>query len=97
MTSLTLKQIEDLLDRKLDQKFEENLQNFSTKDDLKNFATKDDMKNLATKEDMQEIKETLEKIEIALFTVTDKNKADKKELDQLTKRVGKIEKTFRQI
>lgn len=53
MKKSDLCQIANLIDERLDVKFDEKLKNFATKDDLKLLATKDDLKNLAIKDDLE--------------------------------------------
>lgn len=55
MRKSDLKQISDLMD----QKFDEKLVGFATKDDLKQFATKEDLKQFATKKDLDASEERI--------------------------------------
>lgn len=104
MNSYDLKQIDNLVKKRL--------KNFATKDDLKQelkdyptkadlnkelkgFATKADLNSFATKADLKDLKNQFElKIDEAvasIIEVVDKNKADKKDLDIIETRVSKIE------
>jgi predicted nucleic acid-binding OB-fold protein len=60
---------------------------FATKDDLKNFATKDDLKQLKT-ELIEEIKDS----EAFIVASADRNKAEKSVVEDLQRRVIKIER-----
>ncbi|HNZ86416.1 MAG TPA: hypothetical protein PLD95_01610 [bacterium] len=79
MKKSDLCQIADLIDERLDVKFDEKLKNFATKDDLKNFATKDDL--CRVEEDLHNINERLD----SFATKDDLHKIDKKLNDFATK------------
>ncbi len=75
MTGLTIKQVSDLLDKK-----------------LKNFATKDDLVNLH-----RQIEYRIDEAEVRITQVVQNTKADKKDFENITKRVDKIEKALRTV
>lgn len=73
-----------------------DVKNFLTKNDTKNFLTKADAKNFATKDDINAMgkrltKEIREAEAFAIITA-DKHKAEKTVVDDLEKRVTKIER-----
>lgn len=72
--------------------------NMVTKDDAKNFITKDDAKNFATKDDLNIMEKRLSKeirdVETSITLSADKHKAEKKIVDDLEKRVSRIEHKF---
>ena len=84
MNYTDLKQIDKLLEKRL--------KNFANKDDLKTFATKDDLKkilsNYPTKKDL---KRELDDLAVELTLSTDHHKAEKNKVEDLEKRVIRIE------
>jgi hypothetical protein len=90
MDQKTLKQLEKLIQKLLNQ----SMLNVATKDDLKNFATKDDFKQL--KADLKQLKadliEEIKDSEGFIVGSVDKHKADKVVVEELDKRVTKIER-----
>ena len=74
MKKSDLCQIANLIDERLDIKFDEKLKNFATKDDLGQFATKDDLGQFATKDDLSKIDEKLN----SFATKDDLSKIDEK-------------------
>jgi len=92
MDQKTLKQLEILIKKLLDNA----MINVATKDNLKNFATKDDLKNFATKDDLKQLKadliEEIKDSEGFIVGSVDKHKADKAGVQELDKRVTRIER-----
>ncbi len=109
MTPQDLKQIRQLLDRKL--------KSIATKDDvqsilrseLKGYATREEFKNLATRNDFVRLEDRFEKklekvkielllkidsVEAGTYETFDKNKADKEDLRNLKEKVEKLEEEF---
>lgn len=101
MKQITLDQIEKLL-KDLETRLEKR---FATKDDLKSLATKNDLKNTGNRlgknisikireseeRTVKKIKLAIEESEAIVVANTDKNKADKYRLEDLEKRVKKLE------
>ena len=58
----------------------------ATKDDLKGMATKDDLKNLETS-----LMERIDEAQMEIIATVDKHKADKSDVDNLEKRVERLE------
>ncbi|GEM_PF-4966895 len=89
----------------------DDLKNFATKNDLKNFATKNDLRSFenrfeqkfATKDDLKNeieglkmfLTEEYEKADMQIVASADKAKAEKAELENLKRRVTKIEQQLR--
>ena len=73
-----------------------------TKDDAKSFATKDDLKNFATKDDLlklenrlhNKIKYDIDNAVIQIGGIVEKRKADRTDVEALSKRVTLIERKF---
>lgn len=92
MAAVTLNQIEDLLDRKFDQK----LKNFATKDDLKNLVTKDDLKKeLQNQTDYLE--NTMGELGKEIMDAVDVSITYKKDFVKLEKRVEKVISTLQSV
>ena len=67
----------------------------ATKDDLKGMATKDDLKGMATKDDLKNLEtslmERIDEAQMEIIATVDKHKADKSDVDNLEKRVERLE------
>lgn len=95
--------LEEIREIKRSMVTKDDAKNFLTKDDAKNFATKDDLKNFATKADIlainneikalkQELKDEIKESEAFIVGSADRNKADKSVVEDLDKRVTRIER-----
>lgn len=102
MNSTDLKQIDSLLKKRLKNFVRKNdLKDFATKDDLKNFATKDDLKSLVTKDYLlkvlsnyptkKDLKKELDDLAVEITLSADQHKAEKGKVEDLEKRVDRIE------
>ncbi|HSX09684.1 MAG TPA: hypothetical protein VLF93_06015 [Candidatus Saccharimonadales bacterium] len=77
----------------------DDLNSFATKDDLNSFATKDDLNSFATKDDLnsleqrlhEKIKYDMDNVVVQIGGIVDNRKADKSIVEDLQKRVIKIE------
>ena len=71
----------------------------ATKEDLKGMATKEDLKGMATKVDLEtglkglekRLIERIDEAQMEIIATVDKHKADKSEVDNLEKRVERLE------
>lgn len=67
----------------------------ATKEDLKSMATKEDIKNMATKDDLKNLEkrliERVDEAQMEIIATVDKHKADKAKVNNLEKRVDRLE------